>query len=76
MPPPYNWDDLCPRGGIGIRGRLRACAHMGVSVRVGAGAPTKSSVGKDTGAVFLIIERKYPVPPGQAAKQDLSPAPC
>jgi hypothetical protein len=28
----------CPRGGIGIHGRLRACARMGVPVRVGPGA--------------------------------------
>ncbi len=28
----------CPRGGIGIHGRLRACAHKGVPVRVGPGA--------------------------------------
>ncbi len=27
-----------PRGGIGIHGRLRACARQGMSVRVGPGA--------------------------------------
>lgn len=29
---------LCPRGGIGIRGRLRACARKGVEVQVLSGA--------------------------------------
>ena len=35
-------ETACPRGGIGIHGRLRACARMGVPVRVGPGAPINS----------------------------------
>jgi len=30
--------DVCPRGGIGIHGRLRACVRMDVVVRVDSGA--------------------------------------
>ena len=45
-----------PRGGIGIRGRLRACAHPGVSVRVGAGAPSNASLER---LAFFIVRAAF-----------------
>ena len=43
---PYNLACVAgPRGGIGIRGRLRACALTGVLVRVQSGAPQAGLIG-------------------------------
>jgi len=77
---PYNWDLVRPRGGIGIRGRLRACAHPGVSVRVGAGAP-RASVEKADAFFVDLNTAVYPGfsainTPSQSSNVVCSAAPC
>jgi hypothetical protein len=50
----------CPRGGIGIHGRLRACALKGVPVRVGPGAYANLLALPKSFAAEMLIETAWP----------------